>query len=262
MSANLKSSEPAVGRRIRVVIVDDSALIRSVLKKLLETAPDIEVVGVAPDPIVARDVIRSTNPDVITLDVEMPRMDGLTFLRILMAQHPLPVVVVSSLTQAGSKLALEAQRGHPHQFVEVMSKAALVTKAEIHGNLADLSVLMLKGLAPSLDTEFHDESLRAATKGLDKFPVQLTGAQMDHLREFFDADALFKVLSNVGQSAVDVKIRMHVLHSLTVTLRGAHDADETTPFIMHGHLMSDEPIGDSLRIEEELHDVETRLTCF
>ncbi|MEI7968515.1 MAG: chemotaxis response regulator protein-glutamate methylesterase [Betaproteobacteria bacterium] len=108
MSANLKSSEPAVGRRIRVVIVDDSALIRSVLKKLLETAPDIEVVGVAPDPIVARDVIRSTNPDVITLDVEMPRMDGLEFLSRLMRLKPIPVVMVSSLTERGSEVTLRA----------------------------------------------------------------------------------------------------------------------------------------------------------
>ncbi len=79
-----------------------------------------------------------------------------------------------------------------------MGKAALVAKAEIRGDLADLSILMLKGLAPSLNAELHNESLRAAPKGLNKFPVQLTGAQVDHFREFFDADALFKMFSNVG----------------------------------------------------------------
>ncbi|MBK8016861.1 MAG: chemotaxis response regulator protein-glutamate methylesterase [Betaproteobacteria bacterium] len=99
---------PAADRKIRVVVVDDSALIRSVLKKLLETAPDIEVVGVASDPIVAREVIRSTEPDVITLDVEMPRMDGLEFLSRLMRLKPTPVVMVSSLTARGSEVTLRA----------------------------------------------------------------------------------------------------------------------------------------------------------
>lgn len=95
-------------RKIRVVVVDDSALIRKVLKQLLETAPDIEVVGVAPDPIVAREIIRDTEPDVITLDVEMPKMDGLEFLSRLMRLKPTPVVMVSSLTARGSEVTLKA----------------------------------------------------------------------------------------------------------------------------------------------------------
>ena len=87
--------------KIKVLIVDDSALIRSVMKEIINSQPDMEVVGVAPDPIVARDLIKQTNPDVLTLDVEMPRMDGLDFLEKLMRLRPMPVVMVSSLTKRG-----------------------------------------------------------------------------------------------------------------------------------------------------------------
>lgn len=94
--------------KTKVLIVDDSALIRSVMKEIIGSQPDMEVVGVAPDPIVARDLIKQTNPDVLTLDVEMPRMDGLDFLEKLMRLRPMPVVMVSSLTERGSEITLRA----------------------------------------------------------------------------------------------------------------------------------------------------------
>jgi two-component system chemotaxis response regulator CheB len=95
-------------QRIRVLVVDDSALVRKAISDALSQDPEIEVVGTACDPYVAREKIVALDPDVLTLDLEMPRMDGLTFLRILMQHHPLPVVVVSSLTQAGSQAAMDA----------------------------------------------------------------------------------------------------------------------------------------------------------
>jgi two-component system chemotaxis response regulator CheB len=95
-------------RKIKVLIVDDSAIVRKVLSELLGQVSDIEVVGTAPDPYVARDKILELHPDVVTLDVEMPRMDGITFLRKLMQYHPLPVVIISSLTPKGSRLGVEA----------------------------------------------------------------------------------------------------------------------------------------------------------
>lgn len=94
--------------KTKVLIVDDSALIRSVMKEIIGSQPDMEVVGVAPDPIVARDLIRQTNPDVLTLDVEMPKMDGLDFLEKLMRLRPMPVVMVSSLTERGSDITMRA----------------------------------------------------------------------------------------------------------------------------------------------------------
>ncbi len=107
------------GRRIRVLVVDDSAIVRKLLSQTLSAEPDIEVVGVAPDAFVARDKILKLEPDVLTLDIEMPRMDGLTFLKKLMQLHPLPVVVISSLTTSSSRSALEAMQ---YGAVEVLAK--------------------------------------------------------------------------------------------------------------------------------------------
>jgi two-component system chemotaxis response regulator CheB len=93
---------------IKVLVVDDSAVVRQTLEKELSKDAEIEVIGTASDPYIARDKIVALKPDVITLDIEMPRMDGLTFLRKLMAHYPLPVIIVSSLSTEGSKIALEA----------------------------------------------------------------------------------------------------------------------------------------------------------
>lgn len=93
---------------IKVLIVDDSALIRGLLKEVLEQAQDIQVVGAAEDPYQARDLIKRLNPDVLTLDIEMPKMDGLSFLKNLMRLRPMPVVMISTLTQKGSPITLEA----------------------------------------------------------------------------------------------------------------------------------------------------------
>ncbi len=123
------------GGPIRVLIVDDSAVVRQVLSKSLASQPDIEVVGTATDPYVARDKIVQLEPDVITLDVEMPRMDGLTFLRKLMQHHPMPVIILSSLTNKGGKLALEAIEAGA---VEVLSKpGGSFSVGEMADQLAD-----------------------------------------------------------------------------------------------------------------------------
>lgn len=94
--------------KIRVLCVDDSALIRGLMREIINSQPDMEVVAVAPDPLVARDLIKRHHPDVLTLDVEMPRMDGLDFLERLMRLRPMPVLMVSSLTAAGSEITLRA----------------------------------------------------------------------------------------------------------------------------------------------------------
>ena len=104
---------------VKVLIVDDSAIVRKILSNHLGQQRGIEVVGTAPDPYIARDKILSLAPDVLTLDVEMPRMDGITFLRKLMKHYPMPVIVLSSLTPKGSKMALEALEAGA---VDVISK--------------------------------------------------------------------------------------------------------------------------------------------
>jgi len=95
-------------KKIRLLIVDDSALIRTMLTKIFDASEDIEVVGTAADPIIAREKIKKLHPDVLTLDIEMPRMDGLTFLRNLMRLRPMPVVMISTLTEKGAEVTLEA----------------------------------------------------------------------------------------------------------------------------------------------------------
>ena len=95
-------------QKIRVLCVDDSALVRGLMTEIINSQPDMEVVATAPDPLGARELIKKHNPDVLTLDVEMPRMDGLDFLEKLMRLRPMPVVMVSSLTERGGEITLRA----------------------------------------------------------------------------------------------------------------------------------------------------------
>ncbi|MCB0280740.1 MAG: response regulator, partial [Calditrichaeota bacterium] len=103
--------------KTRVLVIDDSAFVREILSKGLELDPTIEVVGTASNPFTARDKILRLEPDVITLDVEMPRMNGLEFLNKLMEQHPLPVIMVSAYTESGSKITLDALQAGAIDFV-------------------------------------------------------------------------------------------------------------------------------------------------
>ncbi len=112
-------------KKIKVLIVDDSAVVRQTLADLLASDPHIEVIATAADPFIAAEKIRDEVPDVITLDVEMPRMDGLTFLQKIMSQHPIPVVMCSSLTEKGSETALKALE---YGAVEIIQKPRMGTK--------------------------------------------------------------------------------------------------------------------------------------
>ncbi len=114
-----------MNEKIKVLIVDDSAVVRQTLSELLASDPEIEVVGTAADPFIAVDKIAQIEPDVITLDVEMPRMDGVTFLEKIMSQHPIPVVICSSLTAEGSETALKALEAGA---AEIITKPKLGTK--------------------------------------------------------------------------------------------------------------------------------------
>jgi two-component system chemotaxis response regulator CheB len=146
--------------KIKVLIVDDSALIRSVMSEIISSQPDMEVVGVAPDPLVARELIKQTNPDVLTLDVEMPKMDGLDFLEKLMRLRPMPVVMVSSLTERGSEITMRALE---------LGAVDFVTKPKIS---------IQSGMREY--TELIADKIRAASKARIKArtlaPVDKTGA--------------------------------------------------------------------------------------
>ena len=139
-------------KRIKVLVIDDSALIRKVLTELLGADPEIEVVGTAADPLLAREKIKELNPDVLTLDIEMPNLDGLAFLERLMRLRPMPVVMVSSLTQKDADVTLQALEMGAVDFIakpaldlaqglaaiqeEVTSKVKAAARAIVHGRLA------------------------------------------------------------------------------------------------------------------------------
>lgn len=116
-------------KKIRVLVVDDSALVRQTIKEILISDPEIEVMGTAADPFAAAEKIAREIPDVITLDIEMPRMDGITFLQRVMSQHPIPVVICSSMAERGSDNALRALE---YGAVDIIEKPKLGTKQFLH----------------------------------------------------------------------------------------------------------------------------------
>ena len=124
-----------MAKPVRVFVVDDSALIRQLLSTLLSADPEIEVVGTASDPLIARERIKELNPDVITLDVEMPNMDGLTFLRKIMTLRPMPVIMVSTLTQAGAEITLDALEIGAVDFIAKPTTDVANSMAEVAAEL-------------------------------------------------------------------------------------------------------------------------------
>ncbi len=191
-----------MGNPIRVLIVDDSALVRQILTRGLASDPDIEVVGSAADPYAARDMIVALKPDVMTLDVEMPRMDGVEFLQKLMPQHPMPVVMVSSLTKRGSQSTFDAMaagavdfvskptsdiaRGLPGMIGELREKVHAASKANMAAHKrsrsavgAAVQVMSRGALAKSTDKIIaigaSTGGTEAITHVLGQFPVDMPG---------------------------------------------------------------------------------------
>ncbi|WP_294772097.1 chemotaxis response regulator protein-glutamate methylesterase [uncultured Rhodoferax sp.] len=124
-------------KKIRVVVVDDSALVRSLLAEIINKQPDMECVGAANDPLVAREMIRELNPDVITLDIEMPKMDGIDFLGRLMRLRPMPVVMISTLTERGAEVTMRALELGAVDFVAKPRIGLVDGMKELAGNIVD-----------------------------------------------------------------------------------------------------------------------------
>jgi len=144
-------------RKIRVLIIDDSALVRRLLTEILNSDPEIEIVGTAMDPHIARQKIKDLNPDVLTLDVEMPKMDGISFLRQLMRLRPMPVIMISSLTEEGAETTLEALAAGAIDFI---SKP----KIDIANSLGDYAEDIVSKIKSAARVKVVARDYRAANK--------------------------------------------------------------------------------------------------
>lgn len=203
-------------RKIKVLVIDDSALIRGVMKDIIDRESDMECVGAAPDPLVAREMIKTLNPDVLTLDVEMPRMDGLDFLDRLMRLRPMPVLMVSTLTERGSDITFRALelgavdfiakpkidilRGMEEYAIEITDKIRATAQARVRQTLNAPDVkakLSADAILPSVAGRFSSTekliAIGASTGGteaikeiLTKFPADAPGVLVtQHMPEHF-----------------------------------------------------------------------------
>lgn len=180
---------------IRVLIVDDSAFVRQVLTDLLSRDGAIEVVGAAPNPIVARDMIKSLNPDVLTLDIEMPRMDGLAFLEKVMTLRPMPVIMISSLTQKGADTAIRALElgaidyvakptvglvdGLPALSEQIISKIKMAASAKIRPLGGSAGARPMPSQAASYNSSEKIVAIGASTGGVEALQELLTAFPAD-----------------------------------------------------------------------------------
>ncbi len=184
---------------IRVLVVDDSALIRQLLTTILNQDPQIEVVGTAPDAIKARERIKKLHPDVLTLDIEMPKMNGIEFLQKIMKLRPMPVVMVSSLTQQGAEITLKAlelgaidfvakpqsdlQRGLTEKAQEIVEKVKIAAGATVHpldmGGAGEDSIKLHRGAGASSASNKKMIVIGASTGGVEALRVVLTHLPSD-----------------------------------------------------------------------------------
>ena len=201
-------------RVIRVLVVDDSALVRNILSQGLSLDPGIKVVGTASDPYIARDKIVELQPDVLTLDVEMPRMDGVAFLRKLMPQYPLPVVMVSSLTQRGKQITMEALDAGAVDFV---AKPTSNIAAGLNGMLMELrskvkiasmaNVSHWKGKRPTVSPRSKTVASSALAESTDK--VIVIGASTG------GTEAIRRVIENFPATTSGTVIVQHMPSGFT-----------------------------------------------
>jgi two-component system chemotaxis response regulator CheB len=227
----------AFSRPVRVLIVDDSALIRQLLTTVLSADPQIEVIGSARDPFEARERIKTLNPDVITLDVEMPKMDGLTFLRKVMSLRPMPVVMISTLTKAGADVTIEALEIGAVDFVAKPTHGG----AEAMDELAEEIQAKVKAAAAAKPRGVRLQAPRRAAAPISllaKRKVVAIGSSTGGV------EALKTVLLNLPAECPPILVTQHMPPRFTASLAArldrecpqrVHEAENGQP-IEHGHV--------------------------
>jgi two-component system chemotaxis response regulator CheB len=204
-------------KKIRVLVIDDSALIRSVLKEIVNREDDMECVGAAPDPLAARELIKILNPDVLTLDVEMPKMDGLDFLQRLMRLRPMPVLMISTLTERGSNITfralelgavdfvvkpkLDIARGMEEYAIEITDKIRAVAQAQVRKKIIE----------PLIHEKFSADAILPSTKGRYSSTEKLIviGASTG------GTEAIKEVLNKLPADAPGVLVTQHMPEHFT-----------------------------------------------
>jgi len=232
---------------IRVLVVDDSALVRKLLTSVLNQARDIEVVGTAHDPLMAREKIKQLNPDVLTLDVEMPKMDGITFLSNLMRLRPMPVVMVSSLTEAGADVTLQALELGAIDFV-TKPKVDLAAQLESYGEEIIAKVRTAAGVR---DVARLVERRPVAPRPVARAGFRTTGVILGIGASTGGTEAIRTVLSELPADAPGTVITQHIPqafsgpfanrldHASALTVREATDGEEIRAghaYVAPGHL--------------------------
>lgn len=221
---------------VKVLIVDDSAVVRGIFEKELSKDPEIIVVGSAPDPYVARDKIVKLQPDVITLDIEMPRMDGITFLRKLMKHYPLPIIIVSSLSEKGSELAMEALAAGA---VDVMCKPGAAY------SVGDMSIELKDKIKAAARVKIDKKKIEAnqiSAKPAQRLSLLKTTNKIIAIGSSTGGtQALQEVLTRMPANSPGIMIVQHMpehftkafasrLHSLcAIEVKEAEDGDSVTP---------------------------------
>lgn len=208
-----------LNKSIRVLVVDDSAIVRKILTQELGRHPGIEIVGTAPDPYIARDRILTLEPDVLTLDVEMPRMDGITFLRKLMKHRPMPVIVLSSLTPQGGKTAMEALEAGA---VEVMCKP---NGSYSVGDMCDVLVEKIKAAATARISARPDTALRSVASAPRLSMAETTNKIFAIGASTGGVQALTRVLSMLPANAPGTVIVQHMPAHFTTSFAQRLDTE-------------------------------------
>jgi two-component system chemotaxis response regulator CheB len=204
-------------KKIRLLIVDDSLVMQHILVQLFSQDPNIEIVGLAGDPYIARDLIKTTNPDVITLDIEMPKMDGITFLKNLMRLNPLPTVMLSSFTEKGSKITLEALALGAIDYMrkptaEELTNSDLYAR-ELINTVKNASLAKMSAIMPSFESQNHLQlkniNIAKATKHFDEYVIGI-GASTGGI------EAIERVLKQFPTNMPGIVVVQHIHYDFSL----------------------------------------------